>query len=87
MADHQAATGNAAQIEFWNSRPIDELDPFRLSVRMQVTRVVFTICLKAALDGTLGREAARERDRERIPDELARGFENARKPKATARDP
>ena len=41
---------------------------------MQVTRVVFTICLKAALDGTLRREAARERDRERILEELSRGF-------------
>ena len=72
MADHQAGTGNAAQIEFWNSRPIDELDPFRLSVRMQVTRVVFTICLKAALDGTLACEAARERERERILSEMMR---------------
>jgi hypothetical protein len=54
------------------SWPIGELDPFRLSVRMQVTRVVFTICVKAYLDGTLGREAARERDRERVLAELAR---------------
>ena len=44
--------------------PIAELDPFRLSVRVQVTRVVFTICMKAHLDGSLGREAARERNRE-----------------------
>ena len=41
------------------SWPIGELDPFRLSVRMQATRVVFTICQKAFLDGRLGREAAR----------------------------
>jgi hypothetical protein len=54
------------------SWPIGELDPFRLSVRMQATRVVFTICLKAVLDGRLGRDAARERDRERILAELAR---------------
>ena len=52
--------------------PIAELDPFRLSVRVQVTRVVFTICMKAFLDGRLGREAARERDRQRIIEELAR---------------
>jgi hypothetical protein len=54
------------------SWPIGELDPFRLSVRMQATRVVFTICLKAFLDGRLGRAAARERDRERILEELTR---------------
>ena len=41
------------------SWPIGELDPFRLSVRMQVTRVVFAIGVKALLDGRLGREAAR----------------------------
>jgi hypothetical protein len=41
------------------SWPISELDPFRLSVRMQVTCVVFAIGVKALLDGWLGREAAR----------------------------
>jgi hypothetical protein len=51
------------------SWPIGELDPFRLSVRMQVTRVVFAIGLKPLLDGTLGREAGRERNRDA---ELAR---------------
>ena len=35
------------------SRPMGEFDPFRLSVRMQVMRVVFMIGLKAHLDGTL----------------------------------
>src|SRR5215469_10436497 len=35
------------------SWPIEELDPVRLSVRMQATRVVFTVCLKAVLDGRL----------------------------------
>ena len=57
------------------SWPIGELDPFRLSVRVQVTRVVFTVCLKAVLDGRLGREAARERDRGRVLEELLRGFQ------------
>jgi hypothetical protein len=56
------------------SWPVGELDPFRLSVRMQVTRVVLAICLKAALDGSLGRDAARERDRERVFEEMAREF-------------
>jgi hypothetical protein len=46
------------------SWPFGELDPFRLSVRMQATRVVFAICLKAFLDGSLGRAAARERNRD-----------------------
>jgi hypothetical protein len=57
------------------SWPIGELDPFRLSVRVQVTRVVFTVCLRAVLEGRLGRAAARERDRERILGELLRGFQ------------
>jgi hypothetical protein len=39
------------------SCPIGELDPFRLSVRMQVIRVVIMIGGKAYLDGTLDREA------------------------------
>jgi hypothetical protein len=56
------------------SWPIGELDPFRLSVRIQATRVVFTVCLKAVLDGRLGREAARERDRERILAERLEGL-------------
>jgi len=55
------------------SWPMDELDPFRLSVGMQMTRVVFTICIKAFLDGRLGREAARERNRERMLGELVKG--------------
>jgi len=43
------------------SWPIAELDPFRLSVRMQVMRIVFAIGIKALLDGKLGREAALKR--------------------------
>jgi hypothetical protein len=34
-------------IEEIMSWPIAELDPFRLSVRTQVTRTIFTTCLKA----------------------------------------
>ena len=66
----------AAAIMSW---PIDDLDPFRLSVRVQVTRVFVTICMKAFLDGRLGREAARERDGERVLGELLRGFEEGAK--------
>jgi hypothetical protein len=50
--------------------------PYRLSVRMQVTRVVFQVGVKAMLDGTLGRQAARERDKDRILGELIRAFES-----------
>jgi hypothetical protein len=42
------------------SWPIGGLDPFCLAVRMQATRVVFTICLKPFLHGRLVRDAARE---------------------------
>ena len=60
------------------SWPIGELDPYRLSVRMQVTRVVFMVGVKAMLDGKLSREAALERDRDRILGKLIRGFEQSR---------
>jgi hypothetical protein len=43
-----------------------ELDPLRLSIKAQVIRVVFRICAKAMLDGTLAREVARERDRPQV---------------------
>jgi hypothetical protein len=57
------------------SWPIEELDAFRLSIRMQVTRVVFMVGVKAMLDGKLSREARRERDRDRVLGELIDGFE------------
>ena len=52
--------------------PITELDPLRASFRWQVDRVLWSICIKATLDGPLEREIARERDRERRFEELAR---------------
>jgi hypothetical protein len=39
---------------------------------MQVIRVLLKIGLKAVLDGTLDREAALERDRDRILSEMTR---------------
>jgi hypothetical protein len=51
----------AAEILTW---PLAELDPLRLSLRMQVSHIVFMIGMKAWLSGTLGREADRERDPE-----------------------
>ena len=59
------------EIQSW---PMGELDPFRLSVRMQVMRVVFMIGLKAHPDGTLACAAARERDGRRLLEELDRGL-------------
>jgi hypothetical protein len=45
------------------SWPMTDLDPFRLSVWMQVWRVVFAIGIKAYLDGSLRRQPGRERSR------------------------
>ena len=70
--DHLIGLDRAAEILSWG--PITELDPLRQSFQMQVLRVFLLIGLKAVLDGTLAREAARERDRERILEELSRGF-------------
>jgi len=58
--------------EIMSWEPIAELDPARLSMRMQATRVVFTICMKAYLNGSLGRADALERNRERVIGELWR---------------
>ena len=61
--------------EIMSWEPIAELDPARFSVRVQVTCTVFKICMKAYLDGSLGRAANLERGRERILAELtARQF-------------
>jgi hypothetical protein len=54
------------------SWPTRELDPFRLSVQAQVSRVIFMIGIKALLDGKLGREAARERNRAAVLEDLDR---------------
>jgi hypothetical protein len=58
----------AHEILSW--RPIVELDPLRLSLWAQVWRVIFMIGVKVLLDGKLGREAARERDRQCALEEL-----------------
>jgi hypothetical protein len=59
----------ALEIVSW---PLAECDPPRLSLQVQVIRIVIKIAGKAFLDGSLAREAARERDRERILEELTR---------------
>src|SRR5262245_31929481 len=53
------------------SWPMTELDPLRLSVWMQVWRVVFAIGIKASVDGSLDRAAGRERNRGVGLDDLA----------------
>jgi hypothetical protein len=64
----------AAEILTW---PRAKLDPLQLSLRMQVWRVVFMFGVRAMLDGTLAREADRERDRQRILAEFARDLRPA----------
>ena len=59
------------------SWPLDKLDPVRRSMRMQVLRVILRIGIKALLNGKLGREAARERDRQRLLAELTRDLRSA----------
>jgi hypothetical protein len=54
------------------SWPITELDPHRRHVWMQVWRIVFMIGIKAYLDGSLGREADRERNRAAVLEEIDR---------------
>jgi hypothetical protein len=49
----------SAEILTW---PVAELDPLRLSLLMQVWRVVIMIGFKPHLDGNLGREAALENE-------------------------
>jgi hypothetical protein len=46
------------------SWPLTELDPLRLSLQVQVIRIVMKIAGKALLDGSLDREIARERGRD-----------------------
>ena len=52
--------------------PIIELDQLRRSFQWQVMRVLWSIGIKATLDGTLAREAARERERQHVIEELDR---------------
>jgi hypothetical protein len=61
-----------AEIMSWG--PIGELDPFRLSVRLQVMRIIFAIGAKALLDGKLVRDAARERNRDAVLERLSSGL-------------
>jgi hypothetical protein len=70
--EHLIGLYRCYQILSW---PLAGLDPLRLSMKVQVIRIVLRICVKAMLDGTLERDAARERDWDRILGELIRRFE------------
>jgi hypothetical protein len=74
--DHLIGLDRWREILSWGL--ITELDPLRQSFQWQVTRVFLSIGIKAMLDGTLDRELARERNRQRALDELARQFEAIR---------
>jgi hypothetical protein len=77
----------AAEILTW---PLAELEPLRLSLRMQVWRIVFMIGMKAMREGKLGRECApdpaleklslglRARLRDRRARDIGRGTGKAR---------
>jgi hypothetical protein len=64
--EHLIGLDRCYEILSW---PWAGLDPVRCSMQLQVMRVLWSIGIKAMLDGTLAREAARERDR-RVVDEL-----------------
>ena len=68
--EHLIGLDRYEEILSWG--PITDLDPLRLSFLMQVMRIFLRIGLKAALDGTLAREATRDRDRQRILSEMTR---------------
>jgi hypothetical protein len=67
--EHLIGLDRCYEILSW---PLAGLDPLRLSLKMQVIRIIFRIGTKEMLNGTLAREAARERDRPRVLAELAR---------------
>jgi hypothetical protein len=67
--EHLIGLDRCYEILSW---PWDGLDPLRRSFQMQVMRVLLPIGIKALLDGTLARKAARERDRAAVLDDLAR---------------
>jgi hypothetical protein len=70
--DHLIGLDRCYEILSWG--PITELDPLRQSFQWQVMRVLWSIGIKAMLDGTLDHGIARERDRGRLVGELVRQF-------------
>ena len=68
--EHLIGLDRCYEILSWGS--IIELDPLRQSFQWQVTRVLLSIGIKALLDGSLDREAARDRNRAVVLEKLAR---------------
>ena len=62
----------------WGS--ITEVDPLRRSFQCRVMRMLWRICINAALDGSLDRDAARERNRTAVLNDLERRLDGARSP-------
>ena len=70
--EHLVGLDRCYEILSWG--PIGELDPIRRSFQLQVLHVMLSIVLKAHLDGTLAREAARDRNRAAALAELHHKF-------------
>jgi hypothetical protein len=69
--EHLIGLDRCYEILSW---PRAGLDPLRRSMQMQVMRVLLPIGMKAVLDGSLDRDLARERDRQRLLEELNRNL-------------
>jgi len=67
--EHLIGLDRCYEILSW---PWAGLDPVRRSMQMQVLRILLPIGIKAMLDGSLGRELTRERNRAATLAELAR---------------
>ena len=70
--EHLIGLDRCNEILSWG--PVTDLDPLRRSFQWQVMRILWSIGIKAMLDGTLAREAARERNRAAVLEELNRKF-------------
>ena len=81
-SDHLIGLECWYEISSWG--PYRELDPLRRSFQMQVLRVFLSIGLKAMLNGTFAREAARERNRQSILEGLDRKLRERAKQTAGA---
>jgi hypothetical protein len=69
--EHLIGLDRCYEILSWPPR---ELDPLCRSMQMQVMRILWRICIKAVLDGSLDRELTRDRNRAAALDELHHKF-------------
>ena len=82
--EHLIGLDRCYEILSWGS--ITELDPLRRSFQWQVMRVFLSICIKAALDGSLDRELARERNRAAVLETLVRDLGAGDKAQGSVRE-